>query len=1466
MSEGSTFPIFIRPELQDGAPAFAEFKRLAGSASKDAAASFKADFREVTSVISNAVTKGVQGGKLDLDVSQLKQASTEAKLFGEALNGTLRTAQLLAKETGDTSAETRQYILALEAASNAQDENRRGIDAQIATYTRLQAAMDVTADKNSKLAQAYRETFAEAARLARIEVDNRALGSTIAPAMGSRATDNGASYSALIGLQDKLIRQEELYAQIAKRNQGQVAAAVDFNRRATEQYATALAQLKLALDPIGAAQAELNRELGFAAEAFRRGDITAEQYQTRTAQLAAAGKQLTETHRALRQASLQAGQQLQDVAISLYSGQQASLVFAQQLPQLAFALSGLEGSANKTHNRIGQFATFLSGPWGVAVGLGVGVLGTLVASLFDTDEAASKAEKTTYDFSKALDFSRLSVGQLSEAIGQLNQQTEKLIANQARFAETALSKAQQAVADIDQRLAAIRKEMAALGPARTSGQQLIYGFDIATERRRDELSREYNTLVADREKALEAANAASISLAQRAVEELTDTSAKLKGEYDRAIADLVDRRTRSQRSETNLGVPQPSDYIGERAFDAEALRLKRQYDSDLKRYRDSQKTSEPRRSSQQALNDFIRELESRGIDVISGYRTAAKQNSLYRQGLTPLDGYARPSAHQAYRAVDVDKNTLNESQAYAAAQAAGIKGLRIVTESGGRKHLEFKGYGKPGDVDYQSAQRDADKAAKAQEQLNRAIDQSSDSVGRLRGQFDRAPRDIDRANDAIDRLTEEIEKADKLLASGTLDEAQRKIVEETKRKALETRGEIIPDFKQRKVQDDLDAMQQQVDMQRLLLQGRRGEHDVLEDQLDLVRLLGGESLDQLDTLIKGAGISDEQLDTYFRQREVLRAQNIELEKQQEKQQQLLQIVDDIQNATKSAIYDFFDGKGLGAAKNFINDLYDITKRQLTEEVFTKIFGDAFTNQKLKILGLDQVDKTGREMASAIRVTIDPIRDLGNAAGDAARSLRAAANDNGIAAGLPGAKSASKSLGGLIPYSEDIVVNGYRSIDNVGSELKKLHKTTADGLGKQGSIAKGIGGFGDILSGVMRGAAYGEAASGFLKSLGIKSSKTGGQIGGAIGSLSGIPGADIAGSFIGSIVGGFFKKTPKGSATISGFDNDVTYAGSKKLRDSVTGLGSGVQDTLGNIINALGGDQGSFAVSIGQRKKSFVVDPTGRGRTKGAGVQKYASEEEATRAAILDAIMDGAVKGISAGAQRLLQSGKDLDKQLQKAVDFQAVFDQLREYEDPVGAAVDKVVRDFERLRGIFAEAGASAADLASLEKLYGIKRAEAIKEATEKVTGSLRDLLDELTVGDNGKSLRDRLGAAQAAYDPLKARVLAGDKTAYDEFAKAARTLLDIQREFSGSQTPYFNLLEEVTKITRDRIEAEDKIIALATDKDSPFTPSGAANDNYAPVVSAIDRSNELLLAIARMMAGGSGNGISPGFQLRAFL
>ncbi|WP_206099684.1 hypothetical protein, partial [Rheinheimera riviphila] len=172
---------------------------------------------------------------------------------------------------------------------------------------------------------------------------------------------------------------------------------------------------------------------------------------------------------------------------------------------------------------------------------------------------------------------------------------------------------------------------------------------------------------------------------------------------------------------------------------------------------------------------------------------------------------------------------------------------------------------------------------------------------------------------------------------------------------------------------------------------------------------------------------------------------------------------------------------------------------------------------------------------------------------------------------------------------------------------------------------------------------------------------------------------------------------------------------------------------------------------------------------------------AARFAMQDLIRDGVIVGLRNGTQALLKNAGDLEKGLAKALKFEGVFRDLRKIKDPVGAAIDDLNREFQSLIKIFKEAGATTEETAQLEELYNIKRKAAVEDAMQSLTGSLSDLYKNLTIGDSGYSLRTRLENARADYDPLAARVAAGDTTAYDDFANAAQTLIDLQREYSGS-------------------------------------------------------------------------------------
>lgn len=111
------------------------------------------------------------------------------------------------------------------------------------------------------------------------------------------------------------------------------------------------------------------------------------------------------------------GFQLQDVAVQFASGQRAGTIFAQQLPQVAGALTQIAQAGGNTAGVLGRFATFMSGPWGVAVGIAAAVMPPLIAKLLETGNAADTAKGKVYGLQQALADLRTKP---MEALGKLN--------------------------------------------------------------------------------------------------------------------------------------------------------------------------------------------------------------------------------------------------------------------------------------------------------------------------------------------------------------------------------------------------------------------------------------------------------------------------------------------------------------------------------------------------------------------------------------------------------------------------------------------------------------------------------------------------------------------------------------------------------------------------------------------------------------------------------------------------------------------------------------------------------------------------------------------------------------------------------------------------------------------------------------------------------------------------------------
>jgi len=482
-----------------------------------------------------------------------------------------------------------------------------------------------------------------------------------------------------------------------------------------------------------------------------------------------------------------------------------------------------------------------------------------------------------------------------------------------------------------------------------------------------------------------------------------------------------------------------------------------------------------------------------------------------------------------------------------------------------------------------------------------------------------------------------------------------------------------------------------------------------------------------------------------------------------------------------------------------------------------------------------------------------------------------------------------SIGKIASLAGGLLTGQFSGLGKAGA-LLNLTTTVAgkDGwrqiTGKLDEIFGGKGGdgtFGKKMSAILASAGLGAAASTLV--FGNGGSNLGASIGGALGKKVGEkflskglesvakglgdfagPLGSIAGGLLGGAIGGLFKKTKWGAVTVNSSGVSAGSGNNSSAIGAAVQAGGAFNTQLQQIADALGGKIGDFGnITIGQRHGDWRVNTGGTSLKVKKGAVDFNGDGEAAIAyAVNEAIQRGAVTGLRAGTNNLLKASGELQDKLSKALSFENVFRELNKLKDPVGAAISDLNLEYKKLIDIFKQANATVGETAQLEELYNLKRKAAVEDAIKQVAGSLQDLYKNLTIGDNGYSLRTRLNNAKAAYDPLAARVAAGDTTAYNDFAAAAQTIIDLQREYSGSAPEYFAVLDQVTKLTKGEIDRQQAALSSANASASPFdtTPIvDATQQQTRDIVSALGAVNDnattqtaLLKQIQAALAGGT--------------
>lgn len=188
-------------------------------------------------------------------------------------------------------------------------------------------------------------------------------------------------------------------------------------------------------------------------------------------------------------------------------------------------------------------------------------------------------------------------------------------------------------------------------------------------------------------------------------------------------------------------------------------------------------------------------------------------------------------------------------------------------------------------------------------------------------------------------------------------------------------------------------------------------------------------------------------------------------------------------------------------------------------------------------------------------------------------------------------------------------------------------------------------------------------------------------------------------------------------------------------------------------------------------------------------------------------------------QRLLNRIRD---------DFNFSIQQgILEITDPRMAAYNELVRQY---RESVDEAIAVGGNLAEVERLYGLRRAELLKQTSESafeaIRESARDLLEELTASQSSPLAgRTILSNAAASFTSLRTELLAGNTTNADQLGSYAQNYLQAAYEQYGSSTAYFDIFRSVTEFLQQMENYSGGALGGGTDGGAPLPELPALQD-----------------------------------------
>lgn len=718
---------------------------------------------------------------------------------------------------------------------------------------------------------------------------------------------------------------------------------------------------------------------------------------------------------------------------------------------------------------------------------------------------------------------------------------------------------------------------------------------------------------------------------------------------------------------------------------------------------------------------------------------------------------------------------------------------------------------------------------------------AADRVAALTAQFDDTPpmvRQVEQAKRQLTDLIDDLNRRqppgfEKLIADA---EAARPAIEAGINRPLD---------------DFLDGQREQLRQGDLILQGRSLEEEAQRAIVAIERQRGPLAADQRAQVLASVV--------------ALQAQERQLERIHAVQQINLGALQDMRAIVTQTIYE-----GPQSLAELPGRVFESFKRFSAEKIAEEWFGEMFRDARDKVTGAGKVDQSANVIVGAfdrVAASAETLSGaLAGAAGRPAGSVTPGMSDAALIATIgASAREAIGALPGLAAngsvQDDTITVVARARSEIYGDTIANVLKRAGIGKDTASDIGKGAGK-------ALAGAFEGQGAAGVAGMLGMKASGSGAAIGGAVGSFLPIPGGSIVGGLAGGLLGGLFAG-PKayGTATLTGSGNARTGGNRDGAEVAARGLGGQVQEGLARIAEQLGGQLGSYLVSIGTYDGDYRVSTSGqsgemsfgkKNKSKSTLVDFSDDQGAAIAFAIGDAIKDGAVTGLSAAVTKAIQSSTDINKALAEALKVQDV-------ELLLGGPLAQYQKAFRDLEATAKErvrvAQQYGFDVLAIEKRNAEDRAKLAEELTRAQAGALKSLVEEMTSGSlfEGTAM-DRIAALNTAIAKAKADMDAGVEGAADTLASLYQQRLAASKEAYGTTGAYAadraaTIAEAQAAIAR--VNAQVVAAQAGKTSDPALATTNAAldenNDQNAEMIAALREQNALL---TRLLAGGAGSSV----------